>query len=106
MATLSNQVDLKMSEQKTIILTKISEKRDQFERAYASQVDTDIKQLKSIGELQHNYQTMTTKVMQQRQQEFVQIEKQISETLRSSQVYEQEQACKQMLLQQINTLKN
>lgn len=66
MQGLNKQIDTRMSEQKTVILERVQEKRDQYERAYEAQVDTDIKQLKSIGELQHNYQHMTQKVMQQR----------------------------------------
>jgi len=70
------------------------------------QVDTDIKQLKGIGELQYNYKQITAKVHHNRQQEFTQIDSQIQETLRSNEVYQQEEACRKMLLQQINTLKN
>lgn len=44
--------------------------------------------------------------MAQRNAEFAQIEHQIQETLRSNAVYEQEEACRKMLLQQVNTLKH
>lgn len=62
-------------------------------------MDTDIKQLKSIGELQFNYQQITAKVHEQRESEYAQIHSQIVETLRANQVYEQEEACRKMLLQ-------
>ena len=38
-------------------------------------------QLKSIGELKHNYEQMTQQIMDQRNVEFAKIEQQISETL-------------------------
>ena len=36
--------------------------RFEFENAYQEQVDQDIKQLKTIGELEYNYEHMTDKI--------------------------------------------
>ena len=48
--------------------------RAEFEQAYEHQVETDIKQLKSIGELKHNFGEMTQKIMEKRNVEFDQIQ--------------------------------
>lgn len=69
-----------------------------FEDAYEHQVETDIVQLKSIGELKHNYEQMTQQIMHQRNVEFAKIEQQISETLQSDQVYESEESTRKQLL--------
>lgn len=49
-------------------------------------------QLKSIGELKHNYGQMTLQIMDQRNVQFAKIQHQISETLQSNQVYENEES--------------
>lgn len=61
-------------------------------------METDIVQLKSIGELKHNYEQMTQQIMHQRNVEFAKIEQQISETLQSDQVYESEESTRKQLL--------
>ena len=48
--------------------------REKFEQAYEHQVETDIKQLKSIGELKHNFGEITQKIMENRNVEFEQIQ--------------------------------
>ncbi len=55
-------------------------------------------QLKSIGELKHNYEHMTQQIMEQRDVEFAQIQQQITETLQSNQVYENEETTRKQLL--------
>jgi hypothetical protein len=45
-------------------------KRADFEKAYQEQVDSDIKQLKTIGELEFNYENLTEKIATTRQEEY------------------------------------
>lgn len=65
-----------------------------------------MKSLKSIGELQYNFETMTGKIAKARQSEFESIQHQIRQTLQNENVYEKECATKKMLLAQVNQLKN
>jgi hypothetical protein len=44
--------------------------RVDFEKAYQEQVDSDVKQLKTIGELEFNYENLTEKIATSRQAEY------------------------------------
>lgn len=77
-----------------------------FEQEYQKQVDQDIKELKNIGELEHNFDKMTNQISQDRLMEFSGLKQQIVSTLRDSSVYERDEAIRKILVAQINTLKD
>ena len=66
----------------------------------------DIRDLKQIGELSHNYEQMTQQISTTRLGEFTQLKKLIVETIRDNDVYEREEAIRKILTKQINTLKD
>lgn len=78
---------------------------EQFEKAYDSQVDTDVRYLKHLGELEYNFQQMTQSVADERHKEFEQLKDQIAFTLESNDLYEREEATRRQLLEQVNLLK-
>ena len=48
-----------------------------FEQEYQKQVDLDVKELKQIGELEHNFDMMTCKISQDRVVDFKNLKMQI-----------------------------
>lgn len=77
-----------------------------FENAYQEQVDSDVKQLKTIGELEFNYENLTEKISTSRQAEYSFLKQQIQDTIRSNEIYEQEEATRKLLIGQVNLLKH
>ena len=70
------------------------------------QIDLDIRDLKQIGELSHNYEQMTQTISTSRVGEFTQLKKLITDTIRDHDVYEREEGIRKILTQQTNTLKD
>lgn len=66
----------------------------------------DIKQLKLIGDLEFNFQTMTERIAASRQTDYLQMKQQIEETIRNDTVYEREENTRKLLLGQVNVLKH
>lgn len=62
------------------------------------QVALDIKELKNIGELEHNFTTLTTKISADRLTDFRQLKQQIVNALRDNDVYEREESIRKILI--------
>jgi len=80
--------------------------REIFEAEYQKQVSLDVRDLKQIGELRHNYEQMTNQISIGRVGEFMQLKKLIVDTIRDNDVYEREESVRKILVKQINTLKD
>lgn len=57
---LKQQVTGTLSQQKEDINARLSDQRFQFETAYRVSVEEDIKSLKSLGDLQYNFEQMAS----------------------------------------------
>jgi phosphoenolpyruvate-protein kinase (PTS system EI component) len=77
-----------------------------FEEEYQKQVDLDVKELKNIGELEHNFETMTQKISDERMVDFRQLKQQIVNALRENDVYERDESVRKILITQVNTIKD
>lgn len=79
--------------------------RQFFEKEYQKQVDLDMRELKQIGELKHNYEQMTQGITVGRAREFTQLKQLLVSTIRDNDIYEREESVRRILTKQINTLK-
>jgi len=59
-----------MRESRENIVTSVQTKQQFFEKEYQKQVDLDMRELKQIGELKHNYEQMTQGITVGRAREF------------------------------------
>ena len=66
----------------------------------------DVKELKQIGELEHNFDMMTDSIGKHRLDEFKILKQQIVSTLRDNSIYERDEAVKKILISQMNGLKD
>lgn len=66
----------------------------------------DIRELKQIGELKHNYEQMTQQIGTNRSREFTQLKQLLVNTIRDTDIYEREESVRRILTKQINTLKD
>jgi len=80
--------------------------REIFEAEYQKQVNLDVRDLKQIGELRHNFEQMTNQISTGRVGEFMQLKQLIVDTIRDNDVYEREESVRKILVKQINTLKD
>ena len=80
--------------------------REGFAGEYEKQIGQDVRDLKNIGELRHNYEEMSDRISANRVEEFVQLKQLIVDTIRDNDVYEREERVRQILTKQINTLKD
>lgn len=69
-------------------------------------MDSDVRQLKTIGELEFNYTNLTEQIATARQADYSEMKQQISQTIRSNEIYEQEEATRKLLIGQVNLLKH
>ena len=58
----------------------------------------DVRDLKQIGELRHNYEQMTQKISTTRVGEFVKLKQLIVDTIRDNDVYEREESVRGILI--------
>ena len=65
-------------------------------------MDLDVRDLKQIGELRHNYEQMTTQIATNRVGEFSKLKHLIVETIRNNDIYEREESVRKILIKQIN----
>lgn len=77
-----------------------------FETEYQKQVDLDIKELKQIGELKHNFEQMTEQISGKRDMEFLGLQETISHTILNHDIYAREESIRSALTGQINLLKD
>ena len=80
--------------------------RANFEHEYQKQVDLDIKELKQIGELKHNFEQMTERIASTRELEFQDLHQTITQTMKNHDIYAREESIKGALTGQINLLKD
>ena len=80
--------------------------RANFEQEYQKQVDLDIKELKQIGELKHNFEQMTEQIASTRELEFHELHESITHTMNNHDIYAREESIRGALTGQINLLKD
>ena len=69
-----------------------------FEQEYQKQVDQDVKELKQIGELEHNFDMMTDTISKKRLVEFKSLKQQIVTTLRDDSIYQRDEEVRKILV--------
>ena len=106
LVALSASIDKKLSHNKTNMLDKIDKQKKKFEDTFREHVDSDVKELKQIGELEYNFSNMIIDTKADRQDDMEWLNQLIDKTVNDDfVVYQKEEATRKLLLSQINFLK-
>ena len=66
LAALSAAIDKKLTFNKQNMLESIQKQKKQFEETFREHLDADVKELKHIGELEYNFENMTSDINAER----------------------------------------
>ena len=70
---------------------------ENFEAEHQKQVSLDVRDLKQIGNLRHNYEQMTNQMSTERACEFMQLKQLIVDTIWNNDVYKREESVRKIL---------
>ena len=107
MEALAASVDKKLSFNKAHILDSVDKQKKNFKEAFRNNVEADVREMKQLGELEYNFETMVNGIHQQKATELEELHTKIKTTVNDDNVvYQKEEATRKILLGQVNFLKD